>query len=155
MTLTVADWPFLPEEKRTPEQNECWWRECYVSPPADVTLRGVAHSVIVTGRAGSGKSALIKAFERIEAERLLIVRYPLARWPDEQHAWISGYGHLGQIMACASMRIKDLLKARPVSLSGLSKINLEYLRWLIQKYTGERSFRRWADELNYGPLLDL
>ena len=142
MSLVVAQWPFLPKEQRTPEQNQRWWRECYASTLAEMTLRGTAHSVVVYGGSGSGRSMALQAFEKEEAESLLIVRYPVARWPGERHAWAAGYGHLGQIMACTSMVIKKLITDQPEKLNRLSEVNLEYLRWLIEKYTGERTFRR-------------
>ncbi len=155
MTLAVSQWPFLPEEQHILEQNELWWAECYVPSPADVTLRGIAHSVIVSGEPGSGKSIALKAFEKMEAERLFMVRYPVARWPGELHAWVRGHNHLGQIMACASMAIKEFLTRQAGKLDQLSKINLEYLRWLIEKYNGERAFRRWADATGNQAVLDL
>ena len=49
MSLPVSRWPFVSAEERTPEQEERWWTECYVPSPADVTLRGIAHSVIAVG----------------------------------------------------------------------------------------------------------
>ncbi|MBN1995310.1 MAG: winged helix-turn-helix domain-containing protein [Anaerolineae bacterium] len=156
MSLTVAEWPFLSEEQRTSAQNERWWAECYVPSPADVTLRGVAH-VIAFGGPGSGKSAAIKALERTETPRLLIVRYPIDRWPGGEHAWSSDYNHLGQMMACISMVIKKFLTAHPHQLDQpqLSITNRVYLRWLIEKYGGPRAFERWADELNQQALLKL
>ncbi len=155
MTLTVSQWPFWPEEQRTPEQIERWWAECYVPSPADVTLRGVAHSVIISGETGSGKSVTLKALERMEADRLLIVRYPIARWPGEPHAWVANYNHLGQIMACVSMKIKKFLTGQPDKLNQLTAINLEFLRWLIEKHSDKRAFRRWADVINNPALLEL
>lgn len=155
MSLIANQWTFWPEEQRNPEQNERWWKNCYVPAPAEVTLRGIVHSVIVSGGPGCGKSTALKALARLEGERLCLVHYPLVRWPGEVHAWTANYGHLGQIMACASMELKNLLAQQPDKLKELSKVNLEYLRWLIQKYSGERAFRRWADALDYQPLLDL
>jgi len=154
MSLTIHNWPFLPEGQRTPEQNERWWAECYVPSPADVTLHGIAHSVIAAGGTGSGKSTALRWFEKAWADRLLLVRYPVARWPGEPHAWVAGYGHLGQIMACSSMTIKKLVTKDPSILDNLSEINLEYMRWLIEKYTGKRAFRRWVDTLNCQLLTD-
>ncbi|OQY31375.1 MAG: hypothetical protein B6I38_05885 [Anaerolineaceae bacterium 4572_5.1] len=153
MTYPIAQWPFLAPEERTPEESERWWTACYLPPPADITLRGVSRSVIVSGQPGSGKTTLLKAFERDEAKRYLMVRYPVPRWPGEEHAWVKGYGHLGQIMACASMAVKKFLTAHPDKLTPLSKINREYLRWLIEKHSGRRAVQRWADALNFQPLL--
>lgn len=153
MTFSVSRWPFLPEEQRTPEQNERWWEECYVPSPADVTLRGLAHSVIVSGAPGSGKSTALQALEKYAAERWLIFRYPIERWPGEPYAWASGYQHLGQMMACASIGVKDFLTHHPEKLNLLSETKLEFLRWLIEKYSNARAFRRWADDFNQPDLL--
>lgn len=155
MTLTVSQWPFLPAEQRTPEQNERWWAECYVPSPADVTLRGLARSVIVAGESGSGKSTALQAFEQQEAGRWLIFRYPLERWPGESFAWAGGRQHLGQLMACAVMAIKDFLAGQPDKVAALSPTKLEFLRWLIEKYSTARTFRRWADDLDQPALLKL
>jgi len=155
MPLTVSQWPFLPKEQRTPAQNERWWMECYLPSSAEVTLRGIAHSVIVYGEPGSGKSTAIEAFERMEAQRLCLVHYPIARWPGEPHAWTTGFNHLGQIMACASMTVKNFITGHPDKIDSLSKTNLEFLRWLIEKYSGGCAFRRWADAINKQALLDL
>jgi hypothetical protein len=155
VTLVVSRWPFLPEEQRTPEQNERWWQECYLSPPAEVTLRGIAHPVIISGGSGSGKSVILKALEKADSANILIVPYPVGRWPGEAHAWSSSPNHLGQMMACASLAIKEFLTRQPDKMGQLSLTNLEYLRWLIEKYSGGRAFQRWADALNQPRLLDL
>jgi hypothetical protein len=155
MTLTVAQWPFLPAEQRTPEQEERWWTECYLPSPADVTLRGVTRSVIVAGQSGSGKSIALQALEKQEAERWLIFRYPTERWPGEAYAWAGGRQHLGQMMACAAVTIKEFLTRQPDRVGALSETKLEFLRWLIEKYSTARAFRRWADDLNQPALLKL
>lgn len=155
MNPTVSQWPFLPAEQRTPEQNERWWTECYVPSPADVTLRGLARSVIVAGGSGSGKSIALQAFERQEAARWLIFRYPIERWPGEPFALVGERQHLGQLMACAAMAIKDFLASQPDNVAALSPTKLEFLRWLIEKYSTARTFRRWADDLNQPALLKL
>ncbi|GIK43243.1 MAG: hypothetical protein BroJett011_70760 [Chloroflexota bacterium] len=154
MSLTTY-WPFLPQEQRTPEQNERWWEECYIPSPADVTLRGLPHSVVVSGGPGSGKSIALQALEKQEAGRWLTFRYPVDRWPGEPLAWAGKYQHLGQMMACASLTLKDLLTNQSHKLDRLSAINFEYLRWLIEKYSGERAFRRWADRIGRPALLNL
>jgi hypothetical protein len=155
VTLALSRWPFLSEEQRTPEQNERWWQECYLPPPAEVTLRGIAHPVIVSGGPGSGKSVILKALEKSDTAKYLIVPYPVGYWPGEPHAWSSSPNHLGQMMACASLAIKELLTRQPDKLGQLSQTNLEYMRWLIEKYSGGRAFRRWADALNQPKLLAL
>ncbi len=155
MTLALSRWPFLPEEQRTPEQNERWWQECYLPPPAEVTLRGISHPVIISGGPGSGKSVILKALEKADSANILMAPYPVGRWPGEAHAWSNSPNHLGQMMACASLAIKEFLTRQPDKLGQLSKTNLEYLRWLIEKYSGGRAFRRWADALNQPILLAL
>lgn len=155
MTLTISQWPFLPAEQRSPEQNERWWAECYVPSPAEVTLRGVPRSVIVSGESGSGKSIALQALEKQTAGQWLIFHYPLDRWPGEPHAWAGGRQHLGQMMACAAMAIKQFLESRPDQVGSLSKTRLAFLRWLIEKHINPRTFQYWADDLNQPKLLAL
>ncbi|RME45999.1 MAG: hypothetical protein D6796_09585 [Caldilineae bacterium] len=157
MTLSVAGWPFLPPEEGTPEQEEDWWGECHLFSRADVTLRGVDRSVVVYGGPGSGKSVALRAFCRFGGKDWLVVRYPIERWPGEERAWVSKpeVGHLGQMMACASMAVKDFLSGQPGGIEDLTPIDLEYLRWLVEKYSGPRAFRRWANALGDDRLLGL
>jgi len=155
MSLTIANWPFLPEEQRTPEQNERWWAECYLPTLPDVTLQGAAYSVVVSGASGSGKSVALRALERAVAADLLGLHYPFDYWPGQPNAPAAGFHHLGQMMACAATAIKNLLTQHPHKLADLTPINLEFLRWLIEKYSGARAFRRWADALEHPALLDL
>lgn len=155
MTPSSTCWPFLPEEQRSPEQNKRWWEECYLPSLPDVTLQAAPYSVIVYGGPGSGKSVALKALERVIAERLLVVHYPIDRWPGQPDALTVSYGHLGQMMACAATTIKAFITQHPDKLNGLTPINFEYLRWLIEKYSGARAFRRWADALEQKSLLEL
>jgi hypothetical protein len=113
------------------------------------------HSVIISGGSGSGKSTALQALEKQETGRWLIFRYPIERWPGEPYAWASGYQHLGQMMACAAMTLKDFITHHPHKIEALSDTNLEFLRWLIEKYSTARAFRRWADDLNQTALLNL
>lgn len=155
MSLTISYWPFLPEEQRTPEQNERWWAECYLPTLTDVTLQGTAFSVVVSGESGSGKSVALRALARAVAADLLLLHYPFDYWPEQPNAPAAGFHHLGQIMACAAAAIKNLLTQHPHKITDLTSINLEFLRWLIEKYSGARAFRRWADALEHPALLDL
>lgn len=154
MTLAITDWPFLPAERRTPEQNARWWSECHVPSPAMVTLRGVDYSVIARGGPGSGKSVALQALEKFDTEKFFMFRYPVAHWPGEPHAWVSGFHHLGQIMACASMEFKNFLTQRPDLLNKLTDIDVEFLRWLIEKYNGARAFRAWANALGHQEMME-
>jgi len=157
VNLKISDWPFLPSEERTPVQEENWWTECYLSSPADETLYGIDRSVVVYGGPGSGKSVALQSFRQFGGKNWLVVPYPIARWPGEERAWVSkpDVGHLGQMMACASMVIKDFLQANPDRVEPLTEIDLEYLRWLIEKYSGPRAFRRWANALGDDRLFNL
>lgn len=155
MTLTILQWPFLPEEQRTPEQNERWWAECYLPSLPDVTLQSATYSVIVYGGPGSGKSVALKALEKVMAKHLLVAHYPTHLWSGQPNDPAANYSHLSQMMACAAATIKTLLTQQPEKLTGLTPINLEYLRWLIEKYSGARAFRRWADAMEQMSLLGL
>ncbi len=155
MTPAASQWGMITAEKCNPDHNIDWWDECYVPSPADVPLRGVARSVIVVGAPGSGKSVAIDAFERQEKDRFFIVRYPIDRWYGEANAWVDTANHLSQIMAGISMAVKRFLIQHPDKLDRLTSLNLEYLRWLIEKHSNKRTFLRWADALNHEPLISL
>lgn len=43
MSLTFTAWPFLPSDRRSHEETERWWPECYLPGRADVVLRGQEH----------------------------------------------------------------------------------------------------------------
>ncbi len=170
MTLAASQWETALKEKSDLDQNVNWWDECYVPSPADIPLRGVARSVIVVGGPGSGKTVAIDAFERQEKDRLFIYRYPPDRWYGEANAWLDTTNHLSQIMAGISIAIKEFLVHHPHKLESLTSFNLEYLHWVIKKYSDKlvekqsnesienqrkkkrRAFLRWVDALNHQPF---
>jgi DNA-binding winged helix-turn-helix (wHTH) protein len=147
MVTSLARWPFLPEVRRAAEENKQWWQTCYVPSPADGVLQTPEQSAIAFGGPGSGKTTALKALERTWAKNFLPVSYPVERWPGGKQVWASGYGHLGQIMACAGQVVKKSIVDAPETVAGLSDVKLEFLRFLIQQYDSSRAFLRWADAL--------
>lgn len=147
MPRQIARWPFLPEVQRSAKENEQWYRVCHVSSLVDAVLQAADQSAIVFGGPGSGKTTALRALERFWAAQYLLIPYPVERWPGAPQAWRSDCGHLGQIMACAGQVIKKIITDLPQTIAALSPINLEFLRWLIQKYDSERAFLRWTDTL--------
>lgn len=152
MSRQVARWPFLPDAQRTAEENRQWIEQCYVPSPADTVLQTPEQSAVVYGGPGSGKTTALRAMLKALSSTYLPVHYPPERWPGGKQVWIPGYGHLGQIMACAGQVIKDYIAARPQTIDRLTEVNLEFLHWLIEKYSGARAFRVWIDALNLTTL---
>jgi len=141
MSLSFARWPFLHSRARSSEENERWWKDCYVSNGTEGMLRGKAWCAL-TGPYGSGKSTTLAAVSRSHESALIIDYFPAA-WSaslrEEQK------NHLYQIMALSSYVIRRYLTDHPDKLSTLSKSMREYLRWLIEKFNDPRAYIRWLD----------
>lgn len=150
MSVSYASWPFRPLYERTPEENQQWWQQCYLPAEAEAVLYNEPRWCVVTGGPGSGRSVALATLEAREAGRSLIIPYPPEYWPGADRALIPGGDHLAQMMARASLVIRDLLTERS-DLSGrlmsLTMSQREFLRWLLERVGGERAFVRWADGL--------
>lgn len=81
MSLTVARWVFQSPQARSWEENERWWRECYVPSAMDAVIQSPPHWRIIVGGIGCGKSIALAALERQACEHALILRYPPEYWP--------------------------------------------------------------------------
>jgi hypothetical protein len=147
MPLKYADWPFLLSDQRTLEETERWWSECYLPGRTDVILSGQEHWRIIAGGMACGKSTALAALERSERGRSFIVHYPSSAWPGAQQALKKETNHLGQIMAAASLVLRQHLSLKPASINPLSATQREFLRWLIEKSDRARAYWRWIESL--------
>ena len=114
MTVSAyAAWPFRSFTARSIDENERWWKDCYLPGEASKILAGWPHWRIIAGGPGSGKSVALAEVARREAGDSLIVRYPLERWPGERLAFSKDAQHLAQIMACVALAVRDYLSDAP------------------------------------------
>jgi hypothetical protein len=140
-------WPFRALQTRSAEEMALWRAQCYCPAEAEFVLHGERHWRILVGRPGSGKSAAVLAMENREVETSLIVRYSSERWPGAKQARVPGGNHLAQIMAEASIVIRDVLIVHPQKAANLTDIQRGSIRWLLEKFSGPRAFSRWVGSL--------
>ena len=143
MSFSFAHWPFLNSKARSFEENERWWKECYVPYGTEGMLRTNSWCVL-TGNCGTGKTTILAAVSRSHENALIVNYFPangLAGIRQEQK------NHLYQIMALSSRAIRGYLTGHPDKLSALSKSMREYLRWHIEKFNDPRAYVRWLDGL--------
>lgn len=142
----LLSWPFLPLSAQAEEERARWWRECYYPGIAE-TVGELTGWRVVTGANGSGKSVLLAALERRERETTFIIEYPPEKWAGKPQCWIPQGNHFAQIMAGAAWKLREILLTAPEKAHLLSEVHYEFLRWLVEKYLGERVFRSWVGGL--------
>ncbi|GEM_PF-889740 len=145
MSIKVENWPFLPPQMRTHQEEERWWAECYVPSPHEAVLQAHPDWTIVTGDAGSGKSTLLRAFKHSKASTALILEDDIisrrgAHAEESQNL-------LFRILRAASRASRQHFLTVPANLGRLSRAQQEFLRWLIEKFNDPRSYVRWLDGL--------
>lgn len=147
MPLTVARWVFQPSQARSFEENERWWRECYVPSASDAVLQSHSHWRILVGEIGCGKSIALDALERQARERALILRYPPEYWPRGKKVLKREGSHLSQLMALAGYTIRHTSSITLERIIALPRFQREFLRWLMDKFGGPRTYIRWVQSL--------
>lgn len=140
------EWPFRPLQARSIEETAVWWSTCYLPNPAEAIFVNQPHWCIVTGPSGCGKSVVLAALERQQTGNFLI-NYSPVHWPHATHPWVSGGNHLAQIMTSASLILRHHLHNHPEKIAAFSRLQLEFLRWMLEKAGGSRAFLRWAENL--------
>ncbi|MBI5303747.1 MAG: winged helix-turn-helix domain-containing protein [Chloroflexi bacterium] len=148
MPLAFANWTFAPSASRSDEENERWWQECYLPNPVESVLSSQAHWRLITGSMGSGRSVVLDALERHARQTALVLRYASSAWPGAQNVIKKDGNHLSQIMSLASLALQKILGDAPDKLDSLSTTQREFLRWLIEKFTGRRAYSRWLDGMS-------
>lgn len=145
MTSGYELWPFRPYHARFVDESARWWEYCHVPTGTEAELQDRPFWSAVTGGTGSGKSVILANLEQRESKTSFILRYPPARWPGAKQCWAPGGDHLSQIMAEASISLREFFSANPAKLAILSKDQRSFLRWVIEKFGGPRAFSRWID----------
>ncbi|CAG0962231.1 hypothetical protein ANRL3_00953 [Anaerolineae bacterium] len=148
MSIAFANWPFALSATRSDEENERWWQECYLPNQVESILSSQAHWHLITGSIGSGRSVVLDALEQSVRQTALVLRYPSSSWPGAKNAIKKEGNHLSQIMSLASLTLQQILGDAPEKLETLSNTQREYLRWLIEKFTGKRAYSRWLDGMS-------
>lgn len=147
MSLTIARWVFQSPQARSLEENERWWRECYIPIGANVVIQSQPHWRIIVGGVGSGKSIALAALERQASGRALILRYPPEYWPHGKKVLKKEGNHLSQLMALAGHTIRHASDITLERIRSLPRFQREFLRWLMDKFAGPRAYVRWVQTL--------
>jgi hypothetical protein len=150
--MSYHDWPFQPFRQHSVENVERWWRHCHLSGVGEQLLLDSPHWVVIEGGPGSGKSVALTALRNRPDGASFVVPYPPSRWPGSPQALQQNESsHLAQMMACASLTLRDYLQANIEQAWLLSDLQREFLRWLLQRYFGARTYHmlihRLPDEL--------
>lgn len=149
MVSDYQEWVFRSDMERSVEETQAWREQCYLPSSVDRMLPDSAYWYVVAGCAGSGKTVALQAIPQWEAQRGLspsfLIPYPTDYWPGSKKAWLKQEkNHLAQMMACASIRLRDHLSHYPLQLEQFSDLQREFTRWLLERAGGERIFRGWV-----------
>jgi len=129
------DWPFRPTV-RSDEQEQLWWRVCYVSAAADRQLGTLDRWLLLAGPPGSGKSIALSAWLRHHND-ILHLPYPLERWPGAPGAYLpSEPSHLAQMLAIAGENVASRLRHDHTAAARLDEYQRGFLRALLQRHGG-------------------
>lgn len=128
-----------------PDKEQRWWDECYVANPLIDRSPDAPPWRVLYGVRGSGKSTALAALGRT-ADSALILDYSPKQLPGSRQSLHSG-NNLSQIMALASLDLRRRLSASSWNIEGLSELSRSFLRWLIQKFGGERGYLVWLASL--------
>jgi len=129
------------------EENEHWWRECYVPSATDAVIQSQPHWCIIVGGPGCGKSIALDALERHRRAGALVLRYSPEYWPHGRHVLKKGGNHLSQMMALAGLTLRRMPEITLERVSALPHFQREFLRWLMDKFGGPRTYVRWIQSL--------
>ncbi|MGQ9832818.1 MAG: hypothetical protein ACUVRJ_03310 [Candidatus Villigracilaceae bacterium] len=144
MEVNFEHWPFAPPANRLPEEEERWWEICYTPHPVLEAIESRSQWCVLRGGFQQGKSILLKALKRRQDDDVLVLEDDFLSAPQAE-AWQGNI--LRRILFHASWALRDRLRTQPEVFSRLSKTQLEFLRWAIEKFHGRRAFLRWLDGL--------
>jgi len=147
--MTYHRWPFMPTNTQTPEQQQQWWQDCFVSTPEVTRFVQAEASAVLVGGAGSGKSTAVAALYDQLDEPALLIPYPPHHWPGGSRPWIPGGSHLSQILAAAATEVTRQLSERPELFTAVTKLDTrqEFLNWLVEQHLGRRALVRLYQRL--------
>lgn len=144
MQLNYSRWVFQPSDERLPEETERWWNECYLPHTVQNIFENRERWCILLGKYQSGKSTALEALRRkMEGKALVVQDDVLFQTRDEK----AETNILHRILVPASLILRQDLSKTPSNFSLLSSTQIEFMRWLVEKFHGHRAFMRWLDGL--------
>ncbi|MCA9935185.1 MAG: hypothetical protein H6662_17305 [Ardenticatenaceae bacterium] len=149
--ITYQRWPFMPTNTQTPEQQQQWWQDCFVSTPEVTRFAQAEASAVLVGGAGSGKSTAVAALQYKLDEPTLLIQYLPHHWPGGNRPWVPGGSHLSQILAAAATEVVRLLSDKAKLYTAVTELDtrLEFLNWLVEKHLGRRTLARLYQRLRH------
>lgn len=143
--MNFATWPFVSASNRLPAEEERWWKECYLPSPLQALAEGYSQGCVILGGYQSGRSTLLAALKRSAQTRFLVLEDEFLGQPSDA----SPPGNiLYRLVSQAIWIIRERLREEPERLSQIrSHTALEFLRWGMEKFHGQRAFLRWLDGL--------
>lgn len=143
--MNFATWPFVSASNRLPAEEERWWQECYLPLPAQAIVEGYSQGCVILGGYQSGRSTLLAALRRSAQTHFLVVEDEFLAQPGQE---TSPGNALYRLISQAVWSIRERLREHPELLAQIhSRTVLEFLRWGIEKFHGQRAFLRWLDGL--------
>lgn len=127
------------------ESSEQWWRVCHVAGACDIILQDGERSAAVFGASGTGKSVALTAAHRVLAERMLVAFVDTQRWFGRLRGDASPT-YLDLVLWSVSTAVQRHLEARPESVQMLSRLQREFLHWLLATKPEKRSLELWIEQ---------
>lgn len=143
--MEFSIWPFVSPSQRLPAEEERWWQECYLPTPAHILAEQYSYGSLIIGGYQSGRSTLVAALKRSLCHDFLVVEdeflNQLTKMPASDNA-------LCRMLRQAIWKVREYLREKPERLEQIrSRTVLEFLRWGIEKFHGQRAYLRWLDAL--------
>ena len=113
-------------------------------PPALEVVESHSQWCVLWGGFQQGKSALLRALKRRQETYALVLEDDSFSAPGGERP--SG-NILYRILYHASWALRERLRNEPGLFASLSKTQLEFLRWAVEKFHSRRAFLRWLDGL--------
>lgn len=146
--MEFSFWPFVSPAHRLPAEEERWWQECYVPTPAHILAEQHSQGCIIMGGYQSGRSTLLSALKRSLCRDYLVVEDEFLSQPTQTSAPGNA---LYRMLRQAIWNVREHLREKPERLEQIrSRTVLEFLRWGMEKFHGQRAYLRWLDALPEG-----
>jgi hypothetical protein len=140
--MKIDLWPFEPSNQ---EEWDRWWSECYTHHVSASGLLYHPYWSVLFGGVLSGKSTILNWIRCQLTETSFILDYPPQKWPSPSDP--PETNHLTKMMRLAAEQISTWISEKPERLLNLSETQLEYLRWLLEKFYHPRAYIRMVDRM--------
>ena len=142
--MNFATWPFVSASNRLPDEEERWWKECYLPLPVQALAEGYSQGCVILGGYQSGRSTLLAALKHSAQTRFLVLEDEFLSQPGQDPPGNVLYRLISQ----AIWTIRERLREQPELLLPIrSRTVLEFVRWGMEKFHSQRAFLRWLDSL--------